>query len=74
MNKHQGFSLDNSSDNQINIETNEIKDHSLERKEQEEKFITSAVSSYATNSTFKGAFFGGSWIGGIFGKLSRNEK
>lgn len=74
MKKHQGFSLENSKATQIVQVSKDIEDHSIERKEQEAKFITSAVSSYATNSTLKGAFFGGSWIGGIIGKLFRNEK
>jgi hypothetical protein len=74
MKKHQGFSLENSKSTQIVQESKGIKDHSIEITEQEAKFITSAVSSYATNSTLKGAFFGGSWIGDMLGKLLRNEK
>ena len=74
MNKHPGFNLENSKTTERVQESKDIKDHSLEKKEDEEKLITSTVTSYATNSTLKGTFLGGSWIGGIIGKFIRNEK
>lgn len=74
MNKHQGFDLENSKTTERVQESKDIKDHSSEKKEDEEQLITSAVTSYATNSTLKGTFLGGSWIGGILGKFIRNEK
>lgn len=44
------------------------------QKEKNQQFVNSAIIGYMTNSTTKGALFGGNVLGGMFGNHLKNKK
>ncbi|MBX2931078.1 MAG: hypothetical protein KF781_03900 [Chitinophagaceae bacterium] len=62
-------------DNSTNDDSlNKYEEEIEERKKRDKKFIESAIIGYATNSTTKGALFGGSLLGGMFGDYLNKKK
>ncbi len=67
--------VDNSiNDDSLSKYENEQQEEIEERKKRDKKFIDSAIIGYATNSTTKGALFGGSLLGGMFGDYLNKKK
>lgn len=51
-----------------------LKEEKAKQKEKNQQFVNSAIIGYMTNSTTKGALFGGSVLGGMFGNHLKNKK
>lgn len=58
----------------VNEYDDQLNEESDKQKEVNEKFVNSTIVGYVTNSTTKGALFGGSLLGGMFGDYLNKKK
>lgn len=74
MDKHRNINpyrkeedIDQTKNNSANVFEERLHKEKDEQKRRDEKFVTSTIAGYVTNSTTKGTLLGGSLLGGLFG-------
>ena len=78
MSKHKSNLQNDLEKTNINASANDyyekLKKEAEERKKRDEKFLTSTIAGYVTNSTTKGTLIGGNLSGGALGNYLNKKK